>query len=317
MNASRRGCWLVFGFLMASFAAEGDVRANGWFQRDVYVAPTSYVVAAPTSYVVPTAYVLETPAYVATSYVLSPSYSYVSPRVARGRYVATAYVATGYDLTTSLLPTSLVYPTVYAETPVGGSCDPCVVRPPCCATSSLAAAPTTKTYPSNQSSPSAPRDQTATAQRTPETLESMPADAGNTATEPTTRRDTIPATGRPVGEAGDPNSPTPPEAPAPEKETPASSAVPAAPTPAVPPAAPGTPESLTPITPPAEGKEPVTPPADGKEPVKPPVAPGGEAAGAAPVELPPPGEVGAVRHNVQKPVEACRGGPLRPHGREG
>ena len=148
MRDLRRRCVLAFGSLAASIAGAGDVQAFGLFHdRDVNVAPTAYVVeTVPTSYLVPTV-------YVPTSYVLSPSYSYVVPTSSRRRYVATSYEVLPTVLPTSyvtdelpvrvpsVVPSTQVYPTAHhSETSYSDPCDPCAVRPPpcCCATSSLA-----------------------------------------------------------------------------------------------------------------------------------------------------------------------------------
>ncbi len=52
----------------------------------------------PTSYAVPTAYVVDSPSYVATSYVLNPSYAYVRRGWFGRTYVATSLsVVPSYD----------------------------------------------------------------------------------------------------------------------------------------------------------------------------------------------------------------------------
>ena len=68
MRAKWRSRILVLGAIGPALVGAGDVQANGLFRRDVYVAPTAYVVETvptayivlSTAYVVPTTYIVQT-----------------------------------------------------------------------------------------------------------------------------------------------------------------------------------------------------------------------------------------------------------------
>jgi len=309
MRTKWRSRVLFLGTLAPALAGAGGVLANGHFGRGVYAEPSAYVVdtvptvyAMPTAYTIPTVYAQPTsyvpysPAYVPTSYVLSPTYSYVAPRSYR------RYVATGFGLPQTYVPTTVLYPSAFETQAVSGSCDPCAVTPPCCESASPLVASPPPVRAGHAEIPQA--EQAPLPRPTPSTVESVPAQepapapaAASTVAEPTptVRRETSPAPIRsPARGAVDPNFSMPPDAPAHEKD--AGTAATPATIQSTPITSPPVGEKPQPKTQPEPPQRPQTQPA-----VTPPVAPGAE---GSPLDLPAPaGEAaGAVRHDVQKPA---------------